>query len=295
MPTIDPEILKIAFKLPPEKAVEFLKKKGFVFTMRWQDALASAHDTAFTVAKVMRMDVLVAIRQMVERAQTDGLSFDRFRRSLEPYLKLAGWWGRGFPTDEQGRLLDEKGNPFPADETGEQAIPDDAKPVQLGSPTRLSTIYQTNLQVSYMAGRRAGQLAAVEQLPYWQYISVMDDRTTYTCSALHLKIYRADDPFWKTFYPPNHWRCRARVRALTQAQVDRRNFMVSDSAGLLGSEDVLISKKTGETGSASTVKIGDVVYRNDPAFNSAPGSRAWQPDLSIYPKELVKQVKKEKG
>jgi SPP1 gp7 family putative phage head morphogenesis protein len=231
---------------------------------------------------------------MIARAQTDGLTFDRFQKSLEPYLKLAGWWGRTWERNEQGDLLDADGKPFPLDDNGEPIIPDGERPPLLGSPSRLATIYQTNLQVAFMAGRYVGMMEAVNARPYWQYISVRDGRTTDLCVSLDQQVYPADDPFWSYFYPPNHWRCRARVRSLSDRDLKRKQLDVSSSKGKLGSEQVVISKRTGETGDISTLQVGDHVLRNDPSFNYNPGKKAFEPDLKKYPKELQKAFKREK-
>jgi uncharacterized protein with gpF-like domain len=34
------------------------------------------------------------------------------------------------------------------------------------------------------------------------------------------KVYPADDPVWKTWYPPNGFRCRCRVNALTKGETE---------------------------------------------------------------------------
>lgn len=82
-----------------------------------------AHAKAFAVAKVARLDILQDIRNAVDRALADGTTFD-IRDNLTPLLKAKGWWGR-----------------------------DPVTGAQMGSPHRLETIYRTNLQTAYMAGR----------------------------------------------------------------------------------------------------------------------------------------------
>lgn len=294
MPKIDPELLKILFKIPPEKAVTFLENKGFAITWDWKDAWQSAHTTAFTVAKAVRMDILTGVRQMTERALKEGLSFDRFQRNLEPYLKLAGWWGRAWPQDEDGNLLDEDGTPFPIGADGEPVIPPDARPPQLGSPHRLATIYQTNLQVALSSGRHEGMKSVSDTRPFWQYVSVRDDRTTSLCASLGGRVYRHDDPFWDSFYPPNHWRCRARVRTLSAREIARKDLEVSTAKGKITMEDVLVSRKTGEMRPAATITIAGTKYRADPAWSYNPATTPYVPDLAGIPKDIQAQAKKEK-
>lgn len=59
-------------------------------------------------------------------------------------------------------------------------------------------------------------------------------------------VYRYDDPFWQSFYPPNGWRCRCRVNALSDYNLQKKNRTVSSSAGTLSEELALVSKKSGE-------------------------------------------------
>ncbi|MEK2680667.1 phage minor head protein [Pseudomonas aeruginosa] len=62
-----------------------------------------------------------------------------------------------------------------------------AEVAQLGSPRRLETIYQTNMQSAYMAGRYAAAYEARETHPYWMYVAVMDSVTRPSHAALLAK------------------------------------------------------------------------------------------------------------
>ena len=59
-------------------------------------------------------------------------------------------------------------------------------------------------------------------------------------------VYRYDDPFWKSFYPPNGWRCRCRVNALSERNVKQKQIIPYNSDGYLSQEMHLVSKKSGE-------------------------------------------------
>jgi hypothetical protein len=81
----------------------------------------------------MRLDLLSDIRGALETTLQSGQTLKQFIAELQPVLESQGWWGKQVIVDSQG--------------VGEM--------VQLGSPRRLKTIYQTNLQSAYMAGRKA--------------------------------------------------------------------------------------------------------------------------------------------
>jgi len=261
--------LAFAMGLAPEKAVEYFKSKGYTLSWDWQDTWQEAHAIAFTVAKAGRLDVLQAIRDELQRALDAGVTLQEFRRTLEPRLKALGWWGRVTVAGDGG-----------------------AETVQLGSAWRLETIYRTNMQSAYSAGRWAQQQANAGARPYLQYVAVLDGATRPGHRALHGKVFRADDQIWTSIYPPNGYGCRCSVRALTKQEVDERGLTVESSDGRLSQRDVVINQKTGEIGEVTVYRFtnpatGETIeMAPDPGFNFNPGQAAWQPDLEKYSPEL---------
>ncbi|EIK71667.1 virion morphogenesis protein [Pseudomonas synxantha BG33R] len=255
----NPVDLKGIFGLEPEQAVAYLKSKGYAITWNWQDMLDQAHDQAFTVAKAMRLDLLSDIRGALETALQDGQTLKQFITALQPTLESQGWWGKQVIVDSQG----------------------EGELVQLGSPRRLKTIYQTNLQSAYMAGRKATMEETTDTHPYWMYVAILDGKTRPSHRALHGQVFRHDDPIWSAIFPPNGFNCRCRVVALTEAAVKRRGLKIVSSEGRMFTETVEtgVDKRTGEirtaevTGLRTTDKVGKpVTFRTDPGFNHAPGT-----------------------
>jgi len=89
---------------------------------------------------------------------------------------------------------------------------------------RLENIFRTNIQSSYMRGRGEQMLARVATHPYWMYDAVNDSRTRPAHAAMDGTVLRFDNPWWRTHYPPNGYMCRCAVRALTQAEAERRGI-----------------------------------------------------------------------
>jgi len=83
-------------------------------------------------------------------------------------------------------------------------------------PFHLKTVYQTNMQAAYMAGRHAAAIEASETHPYWLYLAEMDSHTRPTHAALHGKAFRHDDPIWRSITPPNGYNCRCRFVAISE-------------------------------------------------------------------------------
>lgn len=257
--TPNPADLKAIFGMEPKNAVAYLKSKGYAITWNWQEMLDQAHDQSFTVAKAMRLDLLSDIRGALETALKEGQTLKQFIADIQPVLESQGWWGQQVIVDSEG--------------VGEL--------VQLGSPRRLKTIYQTNLQSAYMAGRKAEMEQTTETHPYWMYVAILDGKTRPSHRALHGQVFRHDDPIWSAIFPPNGFNCRCRVVALSEAAVKRRGLKAVSSEGRMFTETVEtgIDKRTGEvrtapvTGIRTTDAAGKpITFRTDPGFNHAPGT-----------------------
>jgi len=216
--------LKALFKLTPALAIKYFRNKKNKETWDWYELWQSAHQKTFTVAKAVKSHVLEDIREALDKALSEGKTFNDFQKELKPILQKKGWWGEQIIVDSNGV----------------------AEKVQLGSLYRLKTIYSVNMQTAYQVGRYNTQIENVENRPYWQYIAVLDGRTRPEHAEMHGLVFRYDDPFWDAFYPPNGWRCRCRVNALSNYNLQKRNIKSSNSDGLISEEMKLVSKKSGE-------------------------------------------------
>jgi SPP1 gp7 family putative phage head morphogenesis protein len=113
-------------------------------------------------------------------------------------MQQKGWWGQ-----------QEMRDPI----TGE------TRTVQLGSPRRLQTIFDVNLSTSYAAGAWKKISDNSKNQPYLMYNAVDDSRTRPLHRSWDNKVLRWDNPWWNTHYPPNGWRCRCTVIALSDADL----------------------------------------------------------------------------
>lgn len=59
---------------------------------------------------------------------------------------------------------------------------------------------------------------------YGLYDAVVDGRETALCRMLDGKIYRLDSLFWEIYYPPNHFKCRSRVIALSEEDMQTYGY-----------------------------------------------------------------------
>jgi len=227
-----------------------LRRKAFSPSTHWFEVAAAAHARAFTVAKAAQVDVLADIRRALTLNMEKGQTLADFQKNLKPLLEKKGWWGKR-----------------------------EADGAQLGSPRRLRTIYQTNLQSAFMAGRYAAALEATHSHPYWMYIAVMDGKTRESHAEMNGRVFRWDDPIWQHIIPPNGFNCRCQFVAISEDTLNRRGLTVESSAGKLKEIDLKmgVDKQTGEVFTQKTTVYEGIgrngkpfAFHADGGFDSSP-------------------------
>lgn len=151
------------------------------------------HDYAFVVAGANTAQMVADFRVAVDRAVNDGIGFDEFKKQ---YQSIA------------------------------------AKHRFDASNHRARLIYQTNLYASYNRGRYEQQYQLKDILPYWQYEHNDSANPRKHHQALNGVVYRADDPWWDSYYPPRGYNCHCTVRALSEADVVREGLSITDAPAI---------------------------------------------------------------
>lgn len=243
------EQVKYLLTIPPEQIIQWYQSKGYKFSWDWRGVLKQAHARSFTVAKIMKIDILQSVKEGVDDIFKSGLTFEQFRKQLEPILRKLGWWGK------------VKASEVPGFDAASGVDPN--KMVQLGSPRRLQTIFFTNSNVAYNSGRYKSQIENVNQRPYWLYVQIERKNKRKTHAVYSNKVFMWNDPIWNTIYPPNGWGCGCYVIALTKAEVEARGLKVWNGA--------------------------DVKIKVEEGWDYNPGLSYFQPDLSKYNSDFANQ------
>jgi len=183
------------FELTPVQALEYFLEKGLKPTFSWADMMGEEHDQAFTVAKMMDTDLLQTVKGKLDQALAEGKTFAQFKNELIPVLQKAGWWGKKDVIDPLTGLVVE---------------------AQLGSASRLETIFLSNMHSAYQTGSWEGIQDNKELFPYLMYDAVDDAKTRPEHAARDGEIHAVDSDFWRTHYPPNGYNCRCGVIPLTE-------------------------------------------------------------------------------
>ena len=194
-------MVKIEFQKTPQSIVDYLKNKQLTLTYNHYELLKQAHDKAFTVAKVTRMDLLNDIHSSLIEAIKTGRNFEAWKKSIIPTLEKKGWWG-----------TQEITNP----KTGE------IKKVIINS-NRLKTIYDTNMRVAYQK-QRYEEMMKLPLSTYWMYRSALLENTRDSHRKLHGSVFHRDHEFWQENYPPNDWNCKCTVTAHSKKDIEKRGL-----------------------------------------------------------------------
>lgn len=169
-----------------EQAAFFRNKMGnLIPTEKWTDVQKSGHDTGFMVAGAAKADLLADFAAAVDRGITEGKSLNAFQKDFAHIVDKHGWSHTG------------------------------------GRDWRSRVIYQTNVSVSYAAGREAQiEEAGFKYKMYQHSDSVAHPR------PLHLSwnglVLPVDHQFWETHTAPNGWGCGCRIIGIrNQAAAER--------------------------------------------------------------------------
>ncbi len=182
------------FGLPFKEAIDVFARKVNLPTARSDDLRHGAHVRAFSVAGVMRDDILATFRAEIERSMREGGDIASFRKVFDEVVDRTGWRFKG-----RGRTVDER------------------------RAWRAAIIFKTNIRTSYMAGRwtQLTDPAFVALKPYWRY---RHNDVRYP-RPLHVswdgRVMRWNDPWWRVHFPPNGWGCQCDVEALGERQLAR--------------------------------------------------------------------------
>lgn len=230
-----------SFDLAPAKAIEYFAGKGLRESFDWRDMIGQDHDAAFTVAKMMDTDLLSTVHEKLTRALEQGTTFEQFARELMPQLQKAGWWGKKDVIDPlTGKLVS----------------------AQLGSASRLETIFRSNLQSAYSVGRWNMVHRNAKTAPYLLYDAVDDHRTRPEHARWDGTVLPVGNAFWLEFMPPNGWNCRCGVIQLSEDDLKDYGLKVSKPPKIKRRR--WVNPRTGKPSNIPT----DV----DPGWNTNPGA-----------------------
>jgi SPP1 gp7 family putative phage head morphogenesis protein len=188
--SVPQDILTQSFNLPMKAASDFWKDKIRLSPGQFSRLSDEARIRAFAVSGIARGAELETVFTALRNAIDQGDSFDKFKKECGDIFTRRGW-------------------------VGDRAW-------------RVDNIFRTNIQTAYNAGQYKQQTDEADGLPYWMYSAINDSRTRPTHLAMNGRVWPANHRVWNTWYPPNGYRCRCSVIAMTEGQVKRRGLKVEE-------------------------------------------------------------------
>lgn len=234
--------LAASFELKAEEAIKYFRSKGLRLSFDWRDMIAEEHDAAFTVAKMMDSDLLRFVQERVTEALDQGTTLHEFAKQLIPELQKSGWWGKKDVID---------------------TVTGKVTKAQLGSASRLETIFRTNLQSAYSVGRWDMIHRNAQTAPYLMYDAVDDHRTRDTHGQWDNVILPVTNAFWDEWMPPNGYNCRCGTIQLSADDLEDYGLKPSEPPRI--KREVWTNPRTGRTRS--------VPQGIDPGWDQNPGKR----------------------
>lgn len=178
--------------VPPDEGLKYLKRKPVVSSRQYKALSSKWKGRMFSVAGYDNLKVLGKAHDFLTEAYEKGELFEDFRLKTNAYFRSQG----------------------------------------LAAPDRfhLRTVFETNMQSAYMAGRIREMMENVEERPYWRILTAGDDKVRPSHRALHGRVFHYQELLNKKLIPPFDFNCRCTIQALTAEQVKELGLKVEEKA-----------------------------------------------------------------
>lgn len=218
--------------LPFDEAIKFFRQKVNLPTKTWSDLWEGMHARAFVVAGATKAELLADLRGAIDKAISEGTTLETFRKDFDALVGKHGWSYKG-----------ERN-------------------------WRTRVMLETNMTTAYQAGRWE-QLTDPESLKHRPFLLYRHGDSLHP-RKLHLawdgKVLAADDPWWRTHYPPNGWGCSCTAFALSRSDLKAMGKDAPDEAPKDGTYR-WTNRRTGE--------VHQVPEGIDPGWGYNVGEAAW--------------------
>ena len=200
---------------PNKAAADYIRGKAVADPKNFGALPDQLKQRAFAVAGIEQLDAAKRIRDAVAKLP-EGADWDAAKKeiaaNISPFVGVAT---EGHPVRDRAT----EANPARDNAAREKA-----------AKARAEFLLRTHGFQAYAVARHQQQMAASRDFPYWKYETVGDSKVRAGHAALDGKVLRADDPWWKTHYPPWDWGCRCTVIALDEE--DAQEIGISKSGDM---------------------------------------------------------------
>lgn len=228
--------------LDPADTVRAFEARGSMQqSVRWSEMMHGQHATAFTVAKIAKLDLLRSIYSSLDDVIRKGGTFEGWKATILPELQKAGWWGAVSNRDLTG-----------TDET------------IIVNQRRLRTIYETNVRMSLASGHWQRIQRQKDVLPYLRYLPSTAEHKRPLHKLWYGVLLPVDHPWWQTHFPPNGWGCRCDFAQVSERRMRKKGWTVTPEDQIPGGPPTRFIPASGEP-----IMVPDGI---DPGFGYNPGT-----------------------
>jgi len=171
---------------PHEEAAAWIKDKPVVSREVFNAMVPELRARAFLVTGIEDANVAGEVRDIIAKLPA-GQSWEKTKKEL--VAKLGPW--------------------LSADD-----------PEKKAAKARAELMLRTHGFQAYQVAQHRVMREQEDVLPYWQYLTLDDEKVRPGHAALNLKVAPANAPFWHDHSPPWQWGCRCRKVALLEDEVE---------------------------------------------------------------------------
>lgn len=173
----------------PQEAIDYLEAKDITLGFSYLDVWREEHATAFTVAKIMELNILVDVQNSLIDNLKQGQTFKSWVKGINATLDKSGWSAYG------------KDRP---------------------RPNRLNVIYDTNLR----GARAVGQWQRIERTqrshPFLEYALGPSEKHRVLHEEIAGTILPVNDMFWDSYAPQNGYLCKCFLIQVSRVVAERK-------------------------------------------------------------------------
>jgi SPP1 gp7 family putative phage head morphogenesis protein len=242
--------------VPADDAIDFIKSKPVVSRQVFNILLPELKARAFCVSGIENVNVLQRVRDKLATLPA-GARWDDVKKDVL--------------TDISPYLVDDSAEPEERDQ-------------QIASASRRAELLLRT------HGFQAYQAAAFDVAernrathPYFQYVSMEDERVRPSHAALDGVILPQDSSFWRDHYPPWDWGCRCRAVPISQDDFD--DAKKADAKLPADDRMILDGARQVELETSGNLVRGPnkIVNCASPVAMGKPGAFAWNPGTLQLP------------
>jgi SPP1 gp7 family putative phage head morphogenesis protein len=177
--------------LPPLDAIAYFTGKVPLTRTAFDEISDIYRGRAFTIAGQQTVEAVATVQDWLTKSLQEGSTFRDFLGGLAEAAEAGG--------------------------------------IRAVNPYHAATVFLTNVQTAYNAGRWEMYNApeVVDAFPYYQYHTVGDDRVRPTHAQMDGYIAKRDDPVWNLWWPPCGFNCRCTCTAISKYEIQNSGIRPS--------------------------------------------------------------------